>query len=194
MLIKNGLQFPRDPLFGSTEPEVKWSTSAPDTSEFFTRLPVASEVWRPVATGHVQKWVKVKNDLTANDWVCVAGLISESVVLADFTDGGGTSGTYDLANQLPAGAKVDTITVRDVTGFTGDTTATLIVGVTAVDTDQFNTGTPSVFTTADFIDMGPPSGDKELEAATTVTLLVTSGSDFAAVTAGALTINVPYRI
>lgn len=134
--------------------------------------------------------VKVKNDSADNDW---AGLqvLCETVTRADFTDGGSTSGTYNLKTQIPAGAFILRTLVQDVTGFTGDTSAALIVG-DGTDTDRYNTGTPSVFTTATMITMGVPSGTLEHTAAKTVTLTVTSDADFTNVTAGQLTIKIFY--
>ena len=134
--------------------------------------------------------VKVKNDSADNDW---AGLqvLCETVTRADFTDGGSTSGTYNLKTQIPAGAFILRTLVQDVTGFTGDTSAALIVG-DGTDTDRYNTGTPSVFTTATMITMGVPSGTLEHTAAKTVTLTVTSNADFTNVTAGQLTIKIFY--
>lgn len=134
--------------------------------------------------------VKVKNDSADNDW---AGLqvLCETVTRADFTDGGSTSGTYNLKTQIPAGAWVLRTILQDVTGFTGDTSAALIVG-DGTDTDRYNTGTPSVFTTAVAIDMGAPSGTQIHTAAKTVTLTVTSNADFTNVAAGQLTIKIFY--
>lgn len=193
MRIPNIDRFPLDPIFHAQQGYLFWGTDDPDTTATFTMKTVGSVYIRQVAVGHVQRFVKVKNDLAGNDWVLEWGCLSYTVLKSDFTDGGSTSGTYNLPSQLPAGAKVKTITVRHVVAFSGDTSATLIVGVTGTDTDQFNTGTPSVFTSANFIDMGPPSGDAELEAATTVTLLITSATDFTNVVAtGKLTINIPY--
>lgn len=134
--------------------------------------------------------VKVKNDSADNDW---AGLqvLCETVTRADFTDGGSTSGTYNLKTQIPAGAWVLRTILQDVTGFTGDTSAALIVG-DGTDTDRYNTGTPSIFTTAVAIDMGAPSGTQIHTAAKTVTLTVTSNADFTNVAAGQLTIKIFY--
>lgn len=135
---------------------------------------------------------KLKNTGATYDW---GGLqcICERVALASFTDGGSTSGTYNLKTQVPAGAWVHRTILQNVTGFTGDTSAVLIVG-DGTDTDRYNTGTPSVFTTATAIDMGAPSGTQIHTAAKTVTLTITSGSDWGAVTAGALTIKIFYYI
>lgn len=135
---------------------------------------------------------KLKNDGHDNDWHGVQ-MLCETVAYTDFTDGGSTAGTYNLKTQIPEGAWVLRTILQDVTGFTGDTSATLIVG-DGTDTDRYNTGTPSIFTTATAIDMGAPSGTQIHTAAKTVTLTATSNSDWGAVAAGSLTIIIVYIV
>lgn len=118
--------------------------------------------------------------------------ISETVGYGDFTDGGSTAGTYDLTETIPIGALFLGSSITGLTGFTGDTSAVITVG-DGSDADRYNTGTPSVFTTAaNGIELGLPSGDRYHDAAATVTLTVTSGSDFTSVSAGELTIEMFY--
>lgn len=118
---------------------------------------------------------------------------SETVTHDQFTDGGGTSGTYDItAGTIPAGATFLYAAVPAVTGFAGDTSATLIIG-DGTDGDRYNTGTPSVFATAaNGVAMGAPSGVQYHTAAATITLTVTSGSDFGSVSAGSVTVEFYY--
>jgi len=139
----------------------------------------------------VSKWTKEKNDGADNDWVQGLGCITETVSYSDFTDGGSTTGTFVLTDTIPQGAFVLHTTLVDVTGFTGDTSATLQVG-DGTDVDRYSTGTPSVFTTANAIDMGVVSGTEIHTSAATVTLTVTSNSDFTSVSAGQLTIRIYY--
>lgn len=139
----------------------------------------------------VGTWTKVKEDNRDDDWVEGLGVISETVSFSDFTDGGSTSGTYVLARQIPVGAYVLRTKLVNVTGFTGNVSATLRVG-DGTDVDRYNTGTPSVFTTAAAIDMGAVSGTAIHTTAASVTLTVTSNSDFGAVTAGQLTVQIYY--
>lgn len=118
--------------------------------------------------------------------------VSETVARAAFTDGGGTSGTYNLATQIPIGARVLGCHITALTGFTGDTSATVIIG-DGTDTDRYMTGTPSVFTTAaNGISLGNPSGIAYHDAAKTVTVTVTSATDFTAVSAGSMTVEYFY--
>lgn len=102
--------------------------------------------------------------------------IREQVLKSAFTDGGGTSGTYNLTVQLPAGFFVEFTKVTVDSAWSGDTTAVLIVG-DGSDTDRYNTGTPSILTTG-LKDMGVPSGQRMHTAAATVTLTVTGTADF----------------
>lgn len=119
------------------------------------------------------------------------GYIEEFVTRSQFTDGGSTAGTYQLKSALPVGAYVLNTVLGELVGFTGDTSAVITVG-DGSDVDHYNTGTPSVYTTANQLAMGVPSGTKEHTAAIFPTLTVTSASDFTAVTAGAFRIKIVY--
>lgn len=115
---------------------------------------------------------------------------TQSITRAEFTDGGSTAGTLDLSVTIPAGAVFLQSLITDIVGFTGDTSATIIIGVTGGDTDRYSTGTPSVFTTAAAgVDLGVPSGTKWHTAAAVPTVLVTSNADFTNVTAGSAVIT-----
>ena len=109
----------------------------------------------------------------------------QSITRAEFTDGGATAGTLDLSTTIPAGAVFVQSMITNLIGFTGDTSATMIVGVTGGDTDRYSTGTPSVFTTAPAgADLGVPSGTKWHTASAVPTVLITSNADFTNVVAG----------
>jgi hypothetical protein len=135
---------------------------------------------------------KVKNESLDSDYTGWQ-VICETVLRADFTDGGSTSGTYVMKQTIPAGAWVLRTILQDLTGFTGDTSAALTVG-DGTDVDRYNTGTPSVFTTAVAVDMGAPSGTQIHVTAKSVTLTITSAADFTNVTAGQLTVKIIYFV
>jgi hypothetical protein len=116
-------------------------------------------------------------------------IYQETVALADFTDGEGTSGTYTCTFELPAGFWINRAILTDVTGFAGDTSAVAIIG-DGTDTDRLNTGTPSVFTTATIIDLGAPSGVLPVTTAFKPVITITSAADFGDVSAGKLTLQV----
>lgn len=119
--------------------------------------------------------------------------LEETVSYDDFTDGGSTSGTYDITvGTIPAGATFLYAAVTAVTGFAGDTSAVLTIG-DGTDVDRYNTSTINVFATAaNGVSAGDPSGTRYHTAAATVTLTVTSGADFTSVSAGSLTVELFY--
>lgn len=119
------------------------------------------------------------------------GYIEERVTLSQFTDGGTAAGTYQMQEVIPVGAHVLATVVTNVVAFAGNSSATLVVG-DGSDVDRYNTGTPSVFAAADAVDMGVPSGTKGHATAVRPTLTVTGGSDFGAITGGALDIRIVY--
>jgi hypothetical protein len=109
----------------------------------------------------------------------------QTVAVAQFTDGGSTSGTLALDTVIPAGAVFVQSMIKNVVGFAGDTTATIIIG-DGSDTDRYNTGTPTVFATAvDGVDLGVPSGTKFHSGAKTPTVTITSTADFTTVVTNA---------
>lgn len=116
----------------------------------------------------------------------------QTVTVAEFTDGGSTVGTLDLGISIPAGAVYEQTLISGLTGFAGDTSATLQVG-DGTDVDRYSTGTPSVFTTASAgIDAGVPSGTKFHSTAKTPKLTITSNADFTSVVSegnGAMTVT-----
>lgn len=152
----------------------------------------------------------LNNSMTANQKVLMGTLLNNLIIgaggttlqnltqtvgYAAFTDGGGTSGTYTLtAGTVPAGATFLYSAVTAVTGFTGDTSAVLIIG-DGTDTDRYNTSTINVFTTASGgVSAGDPSGVKYHTAAKTPVLTITSGSDWGLVTAGSVTVKMYYLV
>lgn len=113
---------------------------------------------------------------------------SETVTYNQFTDGGGTSGTYQLAGTVPAGATFAQLMVNVVTGFTGDTTAVYTVG-DGSDVDRYNTGTPSCLAAANPATSGIPSGVREHVTAIRPTITVTGGADFTSIAAGKMVVT-----
>lgn len=120
------------------------------------------------------------------------GVVSQAVTYSQFTDGGSTLGTLTMTDYVPAGAILIGSKVLVTAGFAGDTSAVLTIS-DGSDVDRFNTGTPSVFATAATgIETGVPSGNKLITTAVQPILRVTSGADFTAVNAGAMTVHVYY--
>lgn len=133
------------------------------------------------------------------DWDTSVGAVpkivayQETFSYADMTDGGSTSGTFVLSHTIPAGAVYMQTTCHGITGFAGDSSATIQVG-DGTDVDRYTTGTPSVFTTAAAgVSLGAASGTAwHTAAVASPTVTITSGTDFGAVNAGSITITLFY--
>ena len=192
MHISNASQFPYHPLDGEPSSTL-WGSAAPDGDAAPEKDVEIGSLYVLQGTAKSELYAKVTDVPNNFDWACIGGVIQQVVSYADFTDGGAAAGTLALTPQLPAGAYVTGVTVANVTGFTGDTSAVLTVG-DGSDVDRYNTGTPSVFATATYVSMGKVSGVPSHAAAQAVTLTVTSASDFTSVSAGALTIRIHYII
>ena len=122
------------------------------------------------------------------------GSINESVPYTDFTDGGGAAGTYQMKSAIPVNARVLGCIIIPEVGFTGDTSAAITVG-DGSDVDRYNTGTPSVFTTATgqtTIAAGAVSGTPLHVAEIFPTITITSGSDWGLVTAGRIYVEIHF--
>lgn len=134
--------------------------------------------------------------VTATSGVTTMGPIvklEETVAFGAFTDGGSTVGTYDITvGTIPVGATVLFAAVSAITGFAGDTSATLTIG-DGTDVDRYNTSTANVFATAaGGISCGAPSGVQYHATAKTVKLTVTTNADFTSVSAGSVTVELYY--
>jgi hypothetical protein len=112
-----------------------------------------------------------------------------AITRAQFTDGGSTSGTYQVKFELPVGFFIHSTHLADLVGFSGDTSAAMIVG-DGSDTDRYNAGTPSVLTTTGRLYLGIPSGTRYIATANRPTITITSAADFTNVSAGSFSIRV----
>jgi hypothetical protein len=102
----------------------------------------------------------------------------ETIAVEDFTDNDDDTGEIDLSTTIPAGAVFARTTIHGISGFAGDTSATIQVG-DGSDPDRYNTGTPNVFAEAEEgVDMGVPSGTEFHDTEATPTVTVTTNSDF----------------
>jgi hypothetical protein len=124
------------------------------------------------------------------------GVLSETVPVASFADVTANGvGTYQMLGSIPAGAIILGTKLGPIVGFAGDVSATITIG-DGSDVDRYNTGTPSVFTTAAVgVDCGVPSGLKLVTTANRPTLTITSSSDFTLVAtngAGVVTVSIYY--
>lgn len=121
--------------------------------------------------------------------------ITQNVVVSGFTDGGSDFGYIDLTSQLPARAIVKAWEIIVTTGFTGNTSAVVMVGITG-DTDRFSADTTKSCYAAGTIASAPLAADvlDGFGTARTIRVTVTGGSDFTNITAGAMTVNVFFDV
>lgn len=186
-----------DGITGLRLPEMRAGILAPNgDAQPWKDLPVGTLYWQANDKNpEYGKWfVKRKKDERDDDWTLLGmQCLTQRIAVGDFTDGGAAAGTLALTEKIPQGAWVQRAVLRSVTGFTGDTSAVMTVG-DGTDVDRYNTGTPSVFTTANAIDLGAPSGTQIHTAEATVTVTITGNSDFGAISAGAATICIYYLL
>jgi hypothetical protein len=118
--------------------------------------------------------------------------VVDHFLFSAMTDSGGATGTINLARQIPAGSLVLGYGGTVHTGFTGDTTATLLVGVSG-DANAFSfDATQSVLAAGNVGSNAVVDANNYRNAATTVLVTVTGGADFTSVAAGSLTLWVIY--
>lgn len=118
--------------------------------------------------------------------------ITATVGFADFTDGGAAVGTYAIPGTIPAAAFFLGTAVEAVTGFAGDTSASLTIG-DGTDPTRYHTGAIDVFAdAATGIVVGDPSGDRFHLTAKSPTLVITTNAAWASVTAGSITLSLYY--
>lgn len=193
--MQTQLKIQQSPIVGALPPNDLVGAVLPNGDAVpFSLAPVGTRyLYKDATNKRVRLFVKRKNDQLDNDWGIEGGLhcITKTIAFSQFTDGGGTTGTYVLGEKIPIGAFSHQTLLTDVTGFTGNVSATITVG-DGSDVDRYNTGTPSVFTTATMVAMGVPSGVKEHLVETTITVTVTASSDFTLIAAGSLTLKIFY--
>jgi len=114
----------------------------------------------------------------------VVALHSDVLDHADFTDGGGASGTIDVGFDIPAGSLV--LGYRAILSevFAGDVSAAMEFG-DGSDPDSYNsTSDPDVFTATGTFYQTPPALVMESTAVTVPTLTITVDADWGSVTGG----------
>lgn len=136
-------------------------------------------------------------NLAVTGTVTAAGYVSritQTVAIADFTDGTGTSGYVDLTTQLPAGSLVLGWRAVVTGAFAGDTTAVMEVGKAGATSAYSTTTNGSCFTTGT-IGSASVLATSFAAAATSVRVTVTGGADFTSIVTdagGEATITVFY--
>lgn len=116
--------------------------------------------------------------------------------VASFDDSGASAvGFLDLDTTIPAGAVFLSSAIHAIVGFAGDTSAVITLG-DGSDVDRYNTGTPSVFTTAAAgVAVGAASGTVFHAAVKTPRVYVTGATDFSDIVTdgnGSVTVTLVY--
>jgi len=124
----------------------------------------------------------------------VSKLVSQSLLVAAFTDGGGTSGFIDFTGTLPAGALVLGWEANVSGAFAGDTSATINVGISGTVGKFTADAAQSAFTTGR---RGSASTAATSFQATAVSprVTVTGAADFTSIVTnaqGAMTVTLFY--
>lgn len=120
--------------------------------------------------------------------------LTETFKIADFTDNTDATGYKDFAGKVPAGALVIGWRAKVATGFTGNSSATVMVGVSG-DTDRFSAPStkPSCYAAATVGALNiAADGHQNMGAAFSPRVTVTGGSDFSNITAGEMVVSVLY--
>ncbi len=125
------------------------------------------------------------------------GKVAQIVKFGDFTDDGSDAiGDMSMDKSVPAGSFILGCKVTVKTGFTGDTTATLKIGVSKDDGTLSGNSTINVLDAArNLVKSAFTSSDNGPVAVSSdqiVYLGVTGGSDFGDITAGEMLVEVYY--
>lgn len=191
MIINNHAEY-YQPALSTSVPGLTQGSDIVSTDSFFTSQSLGSKYFRTVPGGY-EVWTKVANDGLATDWIG-EGAIADTFGYADMTDGGSTTGTFVMTGDVPAKSFAHSAVITNLTGFTGDTTATVQVG-DGSDVDRYSTGTPSVLTSLAYLSLGAVSGTATHAAAvTSPTVTITGAADFTSVSAGEATVIIYYKI
>lgn len=119
-------------------------------------------------------------------------VVSKQMDYDDFTDNTNTTGYCDFTDTLPAGAIPVGWKAVVATGFTGDTTAVIQVGVDG-DLDRFSEATDQSVLAAATVGGIPPSDTGDgMNAAQTPRVTVTGAADFTSISAGSMTVYLYY--
>ncbi|MCP4410908.1 MAG: hypothetical protein GY807_24845 [Gammaproteobacteria bacterium] len=121
----------------------------------------------------------------------IVGHVSQSLEFGDFTDNTDATGYVDFDTNIPASAIVLGWEAVVSTGFTGDTTAVIQVGI-AGDLDAFSADTAQSVLAAASVGSGALALEAYRGAATTPRVTVTGGADFTSISAGVMVVTIFY--
>mgnify|MGYP003417941323 FL=1 len=143
--------------------------------------------------GRVVQYMRSGYALVEFDDYSQIGVIAETMLYTDFTDNTNTTGYMDFTTAIPAGCMVLGWQADVRTGFTGDTTATVQVGVSG-SIGRFSAITNSSCLAAGNVGSQVPgsSTNAYCPSATTSRVTVTGAADFTSISAGEMDIRIAY--
>lgn len=169
----------------------QYGTSAGTVSQKIGVAVTATEVWAEPKAEVLAKAEAIPAAALALPRVEV--LTSQTLLFSAFTDNTDATGYIDIATQLPAGAIPIAWKAVVATGFTGDTTAVIKVGVEGV-LDRFSADTAQSVAAAATVGSAclAAGACDGIGAASTVRVTVTGGADFSSISAGSMVVYVYY--
>ena len=118
--------------------------------------------------------------------------VSQTLNFGDFTDNTDATGYIDFTtDDIPAGSVIVGWKAVVATGFTGDTTAVIEVGVSG-DTDAWSADVAQSVLAAATVGSAPLAATAYVAAAATPRVTVTGGADFTSISAGEMVVTVYY--
>jgi len=125
--------------------------------------------------------------------VAARKLVSQVLDIGDFTDNGDATGYIDFTSgTIPAGSIVVGWKAVVATGFTGDTTAAIEVGVSG-DTDAYSEDTAQSVLGAGTVGSAARALEAFVGSVATPRVTVTGGADFGNISAGQMTVTLYYK-
>lgn len=143
--------------------------------------------------GFVLQYLSSGQALVEFDTELTVHCLAQTMLIGDFTDNLNTTGYKDFATQIPAGAQIIGWQADVRTGFTGDTTAVVQVGVSG-NLDRFSAVTTTSVLAAAVVGCQAPGATDVtyLSSDTTVRVTVTGGADFTSISAGEMDVKILY--
>ena len=125
--------------------------------------------------------------------VATRKLASQTLDFGDFTDNGDDSGYIDFTSgTIPVSSMIVGWKAVVTTGFTGDTTAIVEVGI-ASDSDAYSEDTAQSVLAAATVGSAPKALEAFVGSAATPRVTVTGAADFGNISAGSMTVTIYYK-
>lgn len=121
----------------------------------------------------------------------IKSIVSQELKSTGFTDNTNTTGYIDITTKIPANSIVLGWKAVVKTGFTGDTTAVMQVGVAGT-LDNFSVVTTNSCLAAGTVGASAKAANCFVAADTTARVTVTGAADFTSIAAGSMVVTIYY--